>query len=173
MGFLPYQHLDVCIRTCMLATQRPPWSGFCEQEMTMWKRLAKWLAISEILHIHLANLNMKCWSLDYMTIDGKIWHEFVCFVQLIDCLNWRVSNKIDNILAVCSFTVYNWDGLNLTLNWVMICYGFSILLTQTAQSMFHMVSTDLDVFCVPETYYAQGDFWPYSWVTIDWLLWIL
>lgn len=79
-------------------------------------------------------------------------------MQLIDCLNWRVSNRIDNILAVCSFTVFNWDGLNLTLNWVMICCRFSILLTQTVQSMFHMVSTDLDVFCVPETYYAQGDF---------------
>jgi hypothetical protein len=29
-----------------------------------------------------------------------------CLLQLMDCLNWRVQNEIDSVLAVSSFLVY-------------------------------------------------------------------
>lgn len=99
---------------------------------------------------------------------------FIFFaVQLVDCLKWRVNNKIDNILAVSNpwnyiitkGTIYS----GLIISWY--AYGFLLSFDTVVDESSRL---RLLWYCiVAETNIAEGQIWPYSTDSTDWILWLL
>lgn len=152
-------------RICTRAIQQKLWSGFSKQGTGMLPRLIKWLdpfIYREKCDFINYSLGIKYPLHSHLSL-GLIPAVVALLFQLVDCLEWRVQNKIDDILSVSFlFLITLWMVATCSLQcktWISLVH----------LDMIKKSDHTLVMFCLGSTFRYAGFF---LWSVLTYLVYL-